>query len=97
MKKLIVLFLVLITTGCVKRSLYEDVIEENIMLRRKIDKLTKKNHLIQPCYSELRSIKSSLEICKDEVFVLNKEVAKLSEEFEYCSETLIIEKSKNQK
>ena len=97
MKKILILFLVLLAAGCVKRSLYEDVIEENIMLRKKIDSLIKKNYLIKPCYSELRSVKSSLEICKEEVYVLNKEIAKLSEEFEYCSESLIIEKSKNQK
>ena len=97
MNKLLLLLLVVLFSGCVKKSLYVNVLEENAYLRRKVFKLEKKNLLVEPCYSRLRKVKQSINICNDEVLVKNREIDDLMDEIDFCNEQLIIEKSKNEK
>ena len=97
MNKLLLVLSIACFSGCVKKSLYINVLEENAYLKRKIFKLQKKNLLVEPCYYELRKAKQSIDICNDEVLVKNKEINNLIDEVEFCNEQLIIEKSKNEK
>jgi len=97
MNRLLLILSVVCFSGCVKKSLYIDVLEENAYLKRKIFKLEKKNLLVEPCYYELRKSKQSIDICKDEVLVKNREINNLLDEIDFCNEQLIIEKSKNEK
>ena len=97
MNKLLLLLLIALFSGCVKKSLYINVLEENAYLRRKVFKLEKKNLLVEPCYSRLRKVKQSINICNDEVLVKNREIDDLTDEIDFCNEQLIIEKSKNEK
>ena len=97
MNRLLLILSVACFSGCVKKSLYIDVLEENAYLKRKIFKLEKKNLLVKPCYYELRKSKQSIDICKDEVLVKNREINNLLDEIDFCNEQLIIEKSKNEK
>ena len=74
-----------------------EVLEENARLKQKVFKLEKKNLLVKPCYYELRKAKQSMGFCIDEVHVKNREIDNLIDEIDFCSEQVIIQKSKNEK
>ncbi len=97
MNKLLLLLLIVLFSGCVKKSLYVNVLEENAYLRRKVFNLEKKNHLVKSCYYELRWTKQSMRFCTDEVLVKNREIDNLMDEIDFCNEQVIIKKSKNEK
>ena len=67
------------------------------ILEEKYLSLRKKNLLVEPCYSRLRKVKQSINICNDEVLVKTREIDDLMDEIDFCNEQLIIEKSKNEK
>lgn len=97
MNKLLLVLSAVCFSGCVKKSLYINVLEENAFLKRKVFRLEKKNLLVEPCYYELRKVKRSINVCKDEVLVKNKEIDDLMDEIDFCNEQVIIQKSKNEK
>ncbi len=97
MKKLLLVLSAICFSGCVKKSLYIDILEENAYLKRKVFKLEKKNLLVEPCYYELRKVKQSIKVCKSEVLAKSREIDDLLDEIDFCNEQLVVEKSKNEK
>ena len=93
-KKVFLVLLVCFNVSCVKRSLYENLLEENKILKSKVYRLERQYITNSECLSKIRVTNSSLDLCQDEVYTLNKEVNKLAEELSWCNESLTLERTR---
>ena len=94
-KKVFLALFVCFNMSCVKRSLYENLLEENEILRSKVYKLERQYITNSECLVKIRTANNSLDICTDEVQTLNKEINKLAEDLSWCNESLAIERTRN--
>ena len=94
-KKCFLVLLICFNVSCVKRSLYENLLEENELLRSKVYRLQKQYITNSECLVKIRVTNNSLDVCTDEVQVLNKEINKLAEDVSWCNELLVIKQTNN--